>query len=183
LELVPGEFLDELLAGADDLRAGVVVLVGWNAGALDALGNGVLDLEGEISCCPLSSWSPWAWMCTTRASGKATALLGLTAVPDTRSPLSSRLSRSSGTGRPSKRISFTRVTVALLRRFLRLKRTPSSTFSRLPSVYICLRMRDGIFMSRTSSRKVGTVSSIPRRGGGLKGGLPRSAVDRQQVVT
>jgi hypothetical protein len=47
LELVARELLDELLPGADDLRAGVVLLVRRDGGALDALGDGILDLERE----------------------------------------------------------------------------------------------------------------------------------------
>jgi hypothetical protein len=47
LELVSGELLDELLPGSDDLRGEVVLLLGGDAVALDALGDGILDLEGE----------------------------------------------------------------------------------------------------------------------------------------
>src|SRR6185369_17718607 len=87
-----------------------------------------------------------AWMRTIRARGNATADVGVTADARTTSPFISRDNRSGGTTLPSMRISDSRVTVALLSRFLRLNRTPSSTFSRLPRVYICLRMRAGIFM-------------------------------------
>src|SRR5687767_10657267 len=122
-------------------------------------------------------------MRTTRASGNATALFGLTSVPATLSPLSSRVSRSSGTARPSIRTSLSWVRVALLSRFLRLNRTPSSTFSRLPCVYICLRMRDGIFMSRTSpSRKVGTGRAYRGGARGETPWYPCRASPKQQLL-
>jgi len=52
--------------------------------------------------------------------------------------------------RPSIRISLSLVRVAFESRFFRLNRTPSSTFSRLPRVYICFRTRPGISMRVTS---------------------------------
>src|SRR3954463_5329163 len=113
--------------------------------------NGVVSKSSEISCCPLSSWPPRAWMLTTLESGKAMAEVGLTPLAATRSPFVSRGSRSSGTGLPAILTSLRRVRVALDSRFLRLNRTPSSTFSRLPRVYICFRTRPGISM-RGSSR-------------------------------
>src|SRR5436305_8243383 len=108
-------------------------------------------------------------MLTTRASGKAMAEVELTAEAATRSPPISSVSRSSGTGLPSMRTSDSPVTVALLSRFLRLNRTPSSTFSRLPRVYICFRMRPGIFIA---SPRLGFERAEVYRGGGGSSNRP-----------
>ena len=73
-----------------------------------------------------------------------------------------KVSRESGTSRPSIRTSERRVTVAFESRFFKLNRTPPGTFSRLPRVYICLRIKPGIFMDGSPS--------VVRRGKCIAGG-------------
>ena len=134
--------------------------------------KGVVSKPRAISCCPFSSWSPRAWMLTTLASGKAIAEVGLTPAAATRSPSISRVRRSSGTALPSILISLSRVRVAFDSRFFRLNRTPSSTFSRLPRVYICFRIRPGISMRVTSRGSLWKGEVYPPKSALPSHGLP-----------
>ena len=139
LQLDPRVLLDELLAGLDDLRGVVVVLVEGDRRALDLHGDGVLYLEGEgaergrlepsaTSCWPLSSCSMRAWMFTTLASGKAMAEVGADAAAGDAVAVQLQAETVERHRLAVDPHLVSRVKVALLRRFLRLNRTPSSTF-------------------------------------------------------
>jgi hypothetical protein len=105
-----------------------------------------LELDDDLVVAFASGPKPTRWRTTDFLSGKSSAEDFEIAAARRRSSSPRSISMPAcGASTPSTRMLVMPVTVASLSRFLSVSRTPSGVLARLPKVYSCFRMSEGIF--------------------------------------